>query len=163
MKKGLTLAFLLLLLFIISGCHSDVGPGIDGYIVSKEKDRILVVSSASRNNGSGGGGDEYHDAIWFSDAPEEVQIGQKVQIWYNFVLDSYPGQSLASKVMVLPSNKRNGSDLTDTLAIAKALNMQKTNDVPIIKRVDFDIDTDSWRITILYGDDQSDVIVEDKE
>ncbi|MFS1514615.1 YobA family protein [Chengkuizengella sp. SCS-71B] len=82
----------------------------EGYIISKDKDRILVVGGISQEdvqstsvedilNGKGS------SAAWF-DIPDDLQVGdlqvgQKVKVWFSVMAESYPGQATAQKVQVI--------------------------------------------------------------
>lgn len=156
--------FLLVLFLVLAsaGCSAaDTAPGIEGYIVRKEDDSMLVVSSMPKDFSASGGMKSFYDAIWFSNAPEDVEVGQKVQVWYRTVKESYPAQSSANKVRVLPGMKPNGADLSENQAILKALQSRNINGVPAIKQVDYDSGTDTWIITFIAEDNQFEALVED--
>lgn len=139
-------------------------PGMEGYVVAKEDRSILVVSSVPKDFSGTGGVKEFYDAIWFSNAPKNVSIGQKAQVWYSFVQESYPGQSRADNVTVLPDIRPEGARLTEAEAIAKALSEQTGPKVgvPVIKRADHDQTSKTWTITIKYGEDESPIRIEDE-
>ncbi len=65
---------------------------------------MLVVDPVPKDYSAGGGMKEFYNAIWFSNAPKNVHIGHKVQVWFNEILESYPGQSKAVKVSILPDS-----------------------------------------------------------
>lgn len=133
MKKILSV-FILLLSLSISGCNSNESNVnvTEGYIVKKKDKNILVVN----------------DAIWFSNAPADVQVGQKVQVWYDFVAESYPGQSSAKKVVILESNKPDNANLTEADAIRKALDQVAEHVIPLIKSINYNEKADEWNIQI---------------
>ncbi|NDI35339.1 YobA family protein [Chengkuizengella sediminis] len=110
---------LLLLLIITSvsvACSNDVNNSEEGtmseegYIISKDKDRILVVGGISQEdvqsysvedilNGKGS------SAVWFYIPDDlqvgDLQVGQKVKVWFSVMAESYPGQATAQKVTVI--------------------------------------------------------------
>lgn len=178
MKKRSIFILILLISIGLIGCSSVTAkepviadppensqtPGIEGYVLGKKGRSILVVSSVSKDFSGTGGVKEFYDAIWFSNAPKNVSIGQKAQVWYSFVQESYPGQSKADKVTVLPDIRPKGARLTEAEAIAKALSEQTGPKVgvPVIKRSDYDPTSKVWMITIKYGEDESPIQIKDK-
>lgn len=127
-------------------------PGIEGYVVDIEDGRFLVVSPVPKDFSSMGGIKEFYDAIWFSNTPIDIQMDQKVQVWFDAVATSYPGQSGAQKVSILQSNKPNNANLTEAEAIKKALEIEGNNGYPVIKAVYYDEISDVWAITIKFFD-----------
>lgn len=177
--KKVSISILILLIGIgLIGCNSGMAkepgiedapdngqtPGIEGYVLGKKGRSILVVGSVPKDFSGTGGVKEFYDAIWFSNAPKNVSIGQKVQVWYSFVQESYPGQSKADKVAVLPDIRPEGARLTEAKAIAQALSEQTGPKVgvPVIKGADYDQTSKMWRIVLRYGEDESPVQIEDK-
>ncbi|MCD4839223.1 YobA family protein [Neobacillus sedimentimangrovi] len=160
--KKLPFSFLLLCLWL-TGCTTHSKPGIEGYVVKKESGRILVVASKSEDFSSTGGLKEFYPAIWFSHASNKADIGDKVQIWFDVVMESYPGQAEAEKVLVLPSKKPKDADLTESDAIRKALASKEfiLSNVPAVKSVTYQSKTDHWEITIHSG--ESEVMVQIKD
>lgn len=180
MKRLLSFLLLPVLCFMLVGCGkttdsgdgdkvvngSDTDPGIEGYVVKKDDSRILVVSSVPKDFSSTGGMNEFYNAIWFSKAPEKVELGDKVQVWFDIVLESYPGQSEAMKVVIFPSKKPQGADLTEAEAIRIALGSGGIDPmgVPVIKDVKFNSQADSWDVIIRQNEQEGDlkVVVPDK-
>ncbi|WP_374718307.1 YobA family protein [Neobacillus sp.] len=160
--KKLPFSFLLLCLWLI-GCTTHSKPGIEGYVVKKESGRILVVASESEDFSSTDGLKEFYPAIWFSHASNKADVGDKVQIWFDVVMESYPGQAEAEKVSVLPSKKPKDADLTESDAIRKALASKEfiLSNVPAVKSVTYQSKTDHWEITIHSG--ESEVMVQIKD
>lgn len=165
MKNILRACFLALLVLLPNACGSgalDGVPGIEGFIVKKDKDNVLVVSAAPYDPDGDGGNPGGYDAIWFSSVPEELQVGDKVQVWYRFVLESYPGQSVADKLRVLPSRQQNGSDLSEAQALSQALQTRPIAGVPIVQQMEYDEAADLWKIVLKEEDVIIDVRVEDR-
>lgn len=82
---------------------------------------------------------------------EDVKIGEKVKVWFEGpILESYPAQAKAEKVVILPSLKPEGADLTEAQAIHKALTMKENSldGVVAIKAVNYDPQTDTWEVLI---------------
>ncbi|CAG7658823.1 DUF3221 domain-containing protein [Paenibacillus allorhizosphaerae] len=165
MRKSLFIVFLLMFSLLFFACNSKTfkaEPGIEGYVVEIEDGRFLVVSPVPEDFSSTGGVEEFYNAIWFSNAPNKVQIGLKVQVWFEEVAISYPGQSDAKKVSFVPSNKPNNAKLTEAEAIRKALTIHGNNKVPVIKSANYDAISDAWTIHIKQGEVESNVQIEDK-
>jgi hypothetical protein len=108
MKKA-SLIILLLIIWLLSGCakwgnnfqaptvptmNPSSAGDLEGYVTKKEDKRILVVSIIKKDLSSLGGIKEYYEADWVSKAPQEIEVGQKVQIWFEgAIATSYPGQA----------------------------------------------------------------------
>lgn len=160
MKKFL---ITLLSLFWLAGCTSHSEPGIEGYVVKKEQDRILVVDSSPEDFSSTGGLAEFYNAIWFSSAPGKVKVGEKVQVWFDVVAESYPGQSEAEKFVIIPGKKPKNADLAESEAIRKALDVFSQLEVPVIKSVKFNEKYNHWEILIKQGEEETNVVIPDKK
>lgn len=131
-------------------------PGIEGYVLGIRDHQMLVVSSKAKNFESTGGVKEFYDAVWFSNAPKNIKIGQKVQVWFDVVLESYPGQSNAEKVKVLKSKTYAGSKLTEADVIKKVVhdqsNKMKELMIPTIIIKSIEYDKQSHRFTVQIQD-----------
>lgn len=63
------IVYLTVLLFILVGCSNENGndygrePGITGYVMDKEGQEILVVSTEAKDYGENGGIEEFYDAV----------------------------------------------------------------------------------------------------
>jgi hypothetical protein len=140
--------------------------GYLGYVVDKANKSILVVGSTERNFGSGGA-QHYFEAIWFSKAPSDVEIGQRVEVWSDGpIAESYPAQGQADRVSVVEVRKPEGAKLTEAEAIRKALADPEVADfmAPAILEAKYDIGDSIWSISITQsGDEKVNVIkVEDE-
>lgn len=150
--------FTLVLCVLLFGCSSTAfieEPGIEGYVVKKEGNRILVVDSVPKDFSSTGGVQEFYNAIWFSNAPAEAVLGQRVQVWFDVVAESYPGQSEVKQIKILSSKQPNNADLNEAEAIGKALIAKVINEnkIPIIKSAEYHVDKDMWNIEIKQGEE----------
>ncbi len=165
---------MLLLTITLLACNQSVvedpspsdEPGIIGYVMDKEGGRILVVNPEAQDFSATGGISEYYDAIWFANAPEDIEVGEKVKVWYDNVLDSYPAQSEAIHVEIIPGQKPNGANLSETDALYQALTSQLMNiDSPIVvKNIRYDDDNDIWEIELkdTWGEEIYNIQVDDK-
>jgi hypothetical protein len=165
MKKWLLPILVLMGGILLFGCASNTSlsakPGMEGYVVNVSNDRFLVVSSQPETFSSTGGLSEFYNAISFSNAPKDIQVGYKVQVWFGAVAESFPGQSRALKTVILPSPKPEGASLAEADAIRKALETVASKELPIIKAAEYDARSDLWSVHIKQGEQVTDVKVED--
>lgn len=178
MKKYMIVAAIAVLMTVLLGCGRDAAksddnnanksrtdnqPGIEGYVMAKQNGRILVVESTSRDYSATGGVSDFHNAIWFSNAPDDVDIGHNVQVWFDMVAESYPGQSSAERVELLHSVQPPNADLTEDEAIRRALarNDLISGEVVAILAVTYDADSDQWKVELKQGTEQVAVQVND--
>ena len=165
---------MLLITTALLGCNQSVvedsspsdEPGIIGYVMDKEGGRILVVNSVAQDFSETGGISEYYDAIWFANAPEDIQVGEKVKVWYDIVMDSYPAQSEAIHLEIITTPRPDGAELTETEALYQALTSQLMNiDNPIaVKNIWYDNDNDIWEIELkdIWGEEIYNIQIDDK-
>jgi Protein of unknown function (DUF3221) len=162
MKKLLVVLFLSSLWLVACTTHKD--PGMEGYVVKIENGRILVVASKPKDFSSTGGLAEFYNAIWFSNAPEKVKVGDKVQVWFDVVAESYPGQSEAEKVEILAEKKPRNANLTKAEVIRKALAPEQINkhEIPAIKSILYNQKADIWEVLVKQGDTEVNIVIKDK-
>jgi hypothetical protein len=152
---------MLFLVFFTNACTNksqpltaSTTPDIEGYITKAENQRILVVSPKAKDFSPTGGLKEFYDAVWVSNIPKDVKIGQKVQVWFEgAVAASYPGQAMANKISNLSSEKPFNAKLSEEQVIQQTLISQENSNikVPVIKDVKFDSNTGAWAIRIKDG------------
>lgn len=159
MKKYIFL-ILVIFTFSLTGCSSDQPdevpatpdkePGLVGYVMVRDNDRILVVDPVPQDFSSTGGVNEFYDAISFSNVPKDIKEGDKVKVWFDAVAESYPGQSEAIKIEVIPSPKPDGADLDESEAINKALNSGEidTSWPTVVKSIKYNNEIDAWELDI---------------
>jgi hypothetical protein len=168
MKKIFIFVLLLSLTMPLLGCSSENSneeAGITGYVINKENDRILVISSDAQDFSDSGGLDEFYNAIWFSKAPKDIIIGEKVMVWFDIVAESYPGQSEVKKIAIVPSKLPEDADLTEADALNKALASKEidANQVLAVKSIEYNKQDDNWSIKLkeTWSDKVYDIKVED--
>jgi len=159
-KKYILLILVFVYVLTIGGCNSnepddvpetpDKEPGMIGYVMDANNGGILVVDPISQDFSSTGGVNEFYNAIWFSDVQEDIKEGDKVKVWFDIVAESYPGQSKAIDIEVIPSSKPDGTDLDESQAINKALNSGEVNTSwpTVVKSVKYIKEADLWEIEI---------------
>lgn len=111
--------------------------GYIGHVVKKEKGRVLVVNNVEKDYSANGGASHYYEAVWFSKASSDIQVGQQVEVWAAGEMeDSYPGQGQADRIVVMETNQPEGARLTESEAIRRALISPEIADyvAPVIKK-----------------------------
>jgi ketosteroid isomerase-like protein len=177
MKRICSFILVICLTLSLLGCSSSkiiidkkqapkVEPGIAGYVMKVANRGMLVVSQGVQDFSSTGGVKEFYNAIWFSNAPKEIKMGDQVKVWFDEVLDSYPGQSKAKHIEVIASEKPDGANLNSSEALNKALKTDKVNadEVIVVKSIAYDKQADQWNIVLkqTWGDKTYNIQVEDK-
>lgn len=97
-------------------------PDIEGYILDKYAQSIFVVSKEAEDLSADDGIDEFYDAISLRDAPDNLEIGQLVKVWYDgAVEESYPAGGKVGELEVIKVDQPEGAILKETEALKKAL------------------------------------------
>lgn len=152
MKNKLILIVMLLLAVSFAGCLGNTpntDPGMTGYVMQRDAERILVIDTEAQDFSETGGIDEFYNAIWFSDAPDNIVIGENVNVWFDVVADSYPGQAKAEHIEVIPSEKPDNADLTEAEALHKAL-MSLESDAGnlVVRSIEYEDEDKLWTIEL---------------
>ncbi|MCD5324351.1 MULTISPECIES: DUF3221 domain-containing protein [Pontibacillus] len=117
----LTLAMGLILL-ILGGCSSESygeRSDIAGYVMEKKGDEILVVSPESEDLG---GNEEFYDAVWAKDAPNDIKVGDRIALWFKGGLEtSYPGQATVGKIELHNRSTPKDATISEGEALRHAL------------------------------------------
>ncbi|MBD3919008.1 YobA family protein [Paenibacillus sp. PR3] len=157
-KRSITgLSILCIIALMITSCgvrkesngsvESEVNPALVGYVTKMDDRRALVVTPISRTINATG--KEFYDAIWVSNMPSNIEIGQYVQVWFQGGIEtSYPGGGVASKVTISDTNKPAAAKLTQEEVIRKALLDKDIANVNIlvISEVTYDEQTAMWTL-----------------
>ncbi|MCD9025918.1 YobA family protein [Cohnella silvisoli] len=140
--------------------------GFNGYVVKKEKNRILVVNSTERDFGANGGASHYYEAIWFSNSPFNIEVGQHVEVRADgAIAESYPAQGKANTVAVITGLEPEGASLSEAEAVRKALSSPEVSgyDIPAIKEVKFDEKLAEWIVEVTQNGDEKTVEIRVKD
>lgn len=152
MKKIFGFLMLLVLIIIVTGCNGEPIAGdyssMIGHVMNKENKSILVVDPVAQDFSSTGGVKEFYNAISFSNAPEEIKIGDKVEVWFDAVAESYPGQSEVKDIKVIEEEKPEGADLTPSKALRNVIALDEKNQFTVLYSIDYDKDRDKWTIQL---------------
>lgn len=139
------LLLFLLFTFILTGCGAvtkNTGneadqPAIEGYVTATETGRYLVVSNEpfylNESN------PQFVDALWVS-TKERLEVGDYVRVWADAIATSYPGQTGADRLEIIPKN------LHSTLTVKEVIAAVAENFVyyPIITNVHYDKKNNEW-------------------
>lgn len=163
--KKLCLLFLFIGSLFLNACTNKVEPKQSplaetnksvstefmGYITKLESQRALVVSPISKEINQMR--KEFYDAVWVSNMPPDVEVGQFVHVWFEgAIATSYPAQGKASRVSYSNIQKPEKADFTQDAVIRKALLNKDISSINVlaIKEVSYDEKSDVW--TIRYKD-----------
>lgn len=149
-RSKLALGLIILVPLFIGCVNRNNEPGITGYVMDKEGDRMLVASYEAQDLSDDGGVSQFYQLIWFSNAPETIEIGDKVSIWYNDLNESYPAQSSVKDYKIIESTKPNDANLTEIQALKRALAKQKNHPSQVfaVQSITFDQDEANWLIEL---------------
>lgn len=157
MKKVNLIIIALGFLLSLSGCmnteddnNSKGEPGITGYVMDIEEGRILVVDSKPQDFSDNGGIGEFYNAIWFAKAPDDIKVGDEVKVWFDFIMESYPGQSEVVGIERVVPAKPDGANLDESEVLNKALTSGEVviNSVLAVKSIEFNSEIKVWSIVI---------------
>ena len=109
---------------------------LKGYVTAVREDEMLV------------------DMIWFSNRPEEVKVGDYVQVSYTNVMESLPAQAGAKETEILEDAQPEDADLKSSEVIRRAVNQAKEEiDTPShrsahlnVKEIEYDKERDQWEV-----------------
>ncbi|MBM7542080.1 DUF3221 domain-containing protein [Amphibacillus cookii] len=123
-------------------------PGITGYVVDQSDNRILVASDQAQDLSESGGVSEYYEMIWFLNAPTDIQCGDKVDIWYDTIDDSYPAKSTLQDYHIHDQEPPEEAHLTSADALKEALSKQSNHPSQIfaVRDIIFNKDHLQWTV-----------------
>ena len=159
--------FIILAIAAVAVCSSentdepvDV-PDITGYVMDKGGEGILVVSTEAKDYSGTGGIGEFYNAAWVGGAPDEVEVGDFVEIRFEGgVNDSYPAQASAGEIEILPGSAPDGAALSDTEALNKALTQESFgNEILTVHSIEFDASQSEWTIILKNTDSYEEQVI----
>ncbi|MCZ0702806.1 hypothetical protein J2T56_002583 [Natronobacillus azotifigens] len=144
------LLFLFLIFFLFGCSFRDSEPGITGYVTDITDTRMLVTSSEAQDLSDNGGVNEFYQMIWFSNAPDTVELGDKVSVWYDSLQESYPAQSSVKKYEIIDATAPSGATYSKTDALKKALDQQSNHPSQdfAVRSIDFIEHTATWLVEL---------------
>ncbi|WNF36862.1 DUF3221 domain-containing protein [Bacillaceae bacterium IKA-2] len=167
MKRGYLFCIIVFISIFMFGCNlgaPNSEPGMIGKVTDRNESRILVVATVINDYSSNGGVAEHYNAIWFSNIPESIQLGDEVKVWYDLVMESYPGQSEAKYVEVVQSLQPEGAALTESEALNEALKSLEPNMATAVRTIEYDNNANIWQVKLknIMDDEEFEIEVEDK-
>lgn len=144
MKKLVLLCIVILILVGCGTAQKDNGTTLDtatieGYITAADSGRYLVVSNEPIHLNESH--PQFVEALWVS-TKEVLEVGDYVKVWAGAILTSYPGQTSADKIKVVPPNVNTTLSTKEVIAsVAKNLDYN-----PIITNVNFDSKKQVWTL-----------------
>ncbi|WP_369436221.1 DUF3221 domain-containing protein [Lysinibacillus fusiformis] len=144
MKK---LVFLCIVMLFSAGCGTTVKDKstvlntatIEGYITAAASGRYLVVSNEPIHLNESQ--PQFVNALWVS-TKEVFEVDDYVKVWASTILTSYPGQTSADMIEVIPKNF-NSSLSTKEVIAGVAENLEHT---PIITNVHYESKKKVWTL-----------------
>ncbi|WP_018922933.1 DUF3221 domain-containing protein [Salsuginibacillus kocurii] len=115
MRKGLFFLIFLLLLIVTAGCgtgntSNELDPSKEnvqeGHVIDISDSRILVVSDITKEEAIDSPQEELlsegNEAVWYSvDDTSTYEIGELLRLEWEYMNDSYPGQSSPDNVQIM--------------------------------------------------------------
>jgi len=153
MQRLILLFFVLLIVTSLVGCFNpiDKEPDITGYVVEKSNDNILVVSETSEDLRENGGVAEFYEMIWFSNSSNEINLGDKVDIWYNSVNQSYPAKATIKTFNIHEPDQPDDALLTESEVLEQVLsNLDiQPDQLFAIQSIQFNKSKQIWLINLM--------------
>lgn len=124
------------------------------YVIKKENQKALVVNPIPKDYSATGGIEEFYDAVWVSNFPDDAQVGQKVKILFEGEMaTSYPGLGGAKKVSILPSIKPENAKMTEAQVLRSAISSKEAADIIVFvpTAIVFDDKAHLWTVHFKDG------------
>ncbi|MCL6603669.1 MAG: YobA family protein [Paenibacillus sp.] len=110
MKKGLLYMLLIVSILSLISCNETPtkDPNLLGRVVDIDGGRILVISKIAREEITSNIKDllnsgKYTEAYWvIVSSSKKYKIGDQVKVWFSQSEDSYPAQTKADKIEIVP-------------------------------------------------------------
>lgn len=138
--------------------------GFIGYITKTDGDRMLVVSSEPEDFSSNGGIWGYYAAVWFTmdDPPHPLEVGMKVKVQFDMLLDSYPQQGQAERLDLYMHQKPRGAVLYEDEAIRKAMDSFELPEeqFAIVTKTAFNAESSLWVVSLLSSEREISATIE---
>ena len=153
MSRLIKITILLIISVSLFGCQRnlDRAPDITGYVVEQTENNILVASEASTDLSGNGGVSNYYQMIWFSDPPKELCYGDKVEVWFDEIKESYPSQSTMIDYNILDTDSPEGATLSETevLNLVLSQNKSRPNELFAVHKTHYNTFKNTWKITLI--------------
>ncbi|USG66791.1 YobA family protein [Brevibacillus ruminantium] len=152
---------MIIMLSLGNGCTTETEKvilGIEGYITLKSDDvHTILVTKAGTTDDAMNVSVSKDTTILNSNGSvmkiEDLKIAQWVEVWVNGNINtSFPSRAFANKIVVYDDSPVEGSNITKTQAVEKALSL--TTDIPIqfVSGIEFMKSEGHWKVTIRNND-----------
>jgi len=154
MGRLLKLIFLLIVVstsLIACQGNLDRDPDITGYVVEQTENNILVASESAIDLSSNGGVKNFYQMVWFSNPPKELGYGDKVEVWFDEIEESYPNRSTIVDYNILETDSPEGATLNETEVLNQVLSQHKTrpSELFAIHKTHYNNLNNTWKITLI--------------
>lgn len=138
---------------ILIGCSKEEkmeqsgGESMVGYVVKKEENRFLIVSSKANSNGD-------YTANWVF-STEEVNIGQLVKVFVEGgeIMASDPGKITSNKINILEIHVGEASNQKASKVLENALLQHAELEVPVVKALNYSEISKEWSVILFDSKD----------
>ncbi|MBU5595000.1 YobA family protein [Amphibacillus sp. MSJ-3] len=153
MKRLIQLIYIISLTISLISCsnQADRAPDITGYVVEKSEQNILVSSVIPEDLSGNGGVSEFYQMIWFSNAPKELNYGDKVDIWHKELHESYPARSTIEHYTICESDSPEGAKMTESEVLEQVLSQKdiQPSELYAVRSTYFNKNKQTWIITLV--------------
>lgn len=152
MRRFTEIFLIIFLSLIFVGCQNSLSrdPDITGYIIDKTNNTILVASETPKDLSENGGVTEFYDMIWFSNPPSTITLGDKIDIWYDAIDQSYPGRSKIEAYNIHKSEQPEGALCTESEVLEHVLSnfVIEPNQFIVIESLTFNEAENFWSVDL---------------
>lgn len=153
MQQFIRLTYIVLLTASLMSCNNSIDrePDITGYVVEKSNENILVSSTTPEDLSENGGVSEFYQMIWFSNAPEDLSCGDKIDIWHNDIQESYPARSTIDHYDIYQADSPDGAMMNESEVLEQVLSQKEVqpNQLFAVRSTQFNKTNKTWLITLI--------------
>ncbi|PXW89018.1 uncharacterized protein DUF3221 [Streptohalobacillus salinus] len=139
---------------------------LTGYIINRKDERILIQAETAKDLSSTGGVDTYYELIWFSNPPEPLEVGDKVDVYYDDTKKNYyPRRSTIKSFETYTPKQPNHAKKNEKEVIQTVFEQHKQHPARlfVITSINFNAETNNWTIKLVnvYSNQEKIVSVPD--
>lgn len=150
MKRTVTLILIFALSMILVSCQNEADnpPDMHGYVIEKDEYQILVINKEAYDFSDTGGIDNFYEAMFLRNPPNELEVGHEVYVWIDGpVEESYPSRASIGDYEIVDVKEPVSANLTTKEAVQNALEELGEGNWVAITDVQFDEESKKWRVT----------------